>query len=318
MVGCGVVQFYFTAGGIPFEELGGSPTISVTQKKTTAKRMFRTNWSDWQAFSSEVIGGPGAGFFGFGSINDPTTFPGFDRMVVEDIDIEPFEPESPTGGVDVWTLTNAYDGGAKIIVSYESKDPGDDKDGKDKPEVPDGTFLTLNLDVGGEYQTIPGRTWKWFSDFEQLPADTNPGILIPTSEVVYNWERVPNPPWDNIRKATGCVSEFAFPSTGSRDKFKAGSLLFLGAKASRQFAMQTQLALWKLEYRFSERLLKSPVNNDFTVAGWNYYYRSNPAAPGGGLVIDKPVDAANNPAYMVLPYAFDDKFLGLFINGLNV
>ena len=46
------------------------------------------------------------------------------------------------------------------------------------PRVPNGTFLVATGEVGAQYMSLPGRTWKW-PDATIVEDDFSPGILIP-------------------------------------------------------------------------------------------------------------------------------------------
>ncbi len=271
-----------TPSGIGFEELEGSPRIRLTQKGMEATRTFKVAWEDWEGFLGELVGYADL-VAGALDLATPFAFPGFENLFVDSADVEPFEPGNPRGPVDMVFATNSYDAGAKVTVNYKTKDDNDDNDKNDKPEVPEGTFLTVSGDLGAEYQTIPGRVWKWSSDGAKLPADQNPGIVIPTIEWSMSWEKVPLPPWAAIRNCIGKVNKGTFNGAAE------GHILFLGGKIQRDFSFQQTEALYKLDYKFGERNISgmapgaAPTDPPIE-GGWNHFYRSNPA-PGGGIGI---------------------------------
>ena len=303
-----------TPGGIPFEELAGSPTIRINEKGCEGTRVFRTPWETWRDFVKEIVGY--SDLIGYvASMATPLSFPGFGNMLVDTIDVVPFEDSAPDGGyVDLYYYTNSYNGapvepyggGAKVTVKYKTKDDSDNNDKNDKPEVPEGTTLSISGDFGAEYQTIPGRIWTW-PDTKPLPADQNPGILIPTITWNMSWERVPLPPWTAIRSSLGTTNQSTFYGVA------ADHMLFLGGDIERQFSMQTNFALYKLTYKFAERHLQGYAPNGaggFTQrdAGWNEYIRFNPAVKTNPITVEHIFDGNTKPPYQSTNFANLFKF----------
>src|SRR5690606_22757392 len=116
------------------------------------------------------------------------------------------------------------DGGARVTATYRTLFDGDNRSRKDLPDVPEGTVLTYSADLGAEYVSTPGRTWRWENATgEPLAEDIHPGLLIPTGAFQLVWQRVPLPPWDKVRELRGKVNASEFVGA------PPGTVLFLGA-----------------------------------------------------------------------------------------
>lgn len=232
-------------------------------------REFRVAWSDWQAFSRELLGSyqrVGC-FFQF---TPPMSFPDMSDVVVTSLNVEPFDGGNPDGS-DIRSIeagTNSYpSAGAKVTATYESLHHAGSR--SDLPTVPDGTYLTFQTDLGAEYLSVPGRVWRWATppDFRKLPPDVNPGIVIPTESYRLTWHRVASPDWDILRSLRGKINSETFMGS------EAGTVLFLGAKATREFSFVGDDGFWKIEFTFSERAIELAGGG---LAGWNYFYKELP------------------------------------------
>lgn len=273
---------------VSFVELEGSPTVDVGGDGVRARRVFRVAWDDWRDFAVELIGG-------WIRVDDqyrlvyPQTFPGLPSVYVERLSVAPFDPGNPRGD-EVLTLgsgTNRYpDAGARVTADYKTFVTPLDEDDRD-PEIPDGTVLTYSADLAAEHISLPGRAWEWSDDGAKLAADEHPQLLLPTGSYTLKWERVARPPWDAIRTLRGKVNDGPFYGAA------AGKLLFLGAKATRQFEQFAEVNLWTIEYAFAER-----------AHAWNQFYKQ-----GAGFVGIRDRDDNN-----IVPYTAGN-FAGLFVFG---
>ena len=278
---------------IAFQELEGSPTIAVSLERTRAVRVFRVSWDDWPAFARMLVGNyeiDGCTF----TFVPPIAFPGLPGVVATEIDVAPLDAENADGG-DISSIasgTNRYpDAGAKVTVTYETLPEHGEAD---LPGVPEGTYLSLQADLGGEQVSTPGRLWRWDEeDGESLAPDRRPAIYVPTGAQRVAWHRVAIPPWDAIRAARGKVNGSNFLGAG------AETLLFDGARATRQFQF-LEGSYWRVEYHFLERTV--PLEGG-GVGGWNHHYSES----GGEW--KRIVDEAGNT-----PYRSDD-FAALFAFG---
>src|SRR5437870_5426429 len=110
-----------TAKGISFEELEGSPVISVNNQGVSAARTFKVALDDYIAFCQEIIGVYQK--IGSSVRSLPTIgVPGLPAtLLADDIRVEPFDPSKPDGSAitTIGNATNRYDNGAKITVVYK-------------------------------------------------------------------------------------------------------------------------------------------------------------------------------------------------------
>jgi hypothetical protein len=273
---------------IAFEELAGSPTIEVEHDGVRARRVFRVAWDEWRDFARTLLGGWTRIESTYRWI-PPQPFPGLPHVLVERIEVAPFDPDNPEGDavLSIAHGANRYpDAGAQVTAHYRTLVTPVDEDGND-PDTPEGTVLTYSADLAAEYVSVPGRVWEWSDDGAKLPADENPQVLLPTGSYTLKWERVARPPWDAIRALRGKVNDAEFYGAA------AGKLLFLGAKATRQFELLSEVNLWTIEYAFAERSHE-----------WNEFYKQ-----GAGFTAIRDRDDND-----LQPYAEGD-FGGLFVFG---
>ncbi len=271
---------------IVFEELDQSPQIRFRDGRFLATRRFKIDWADRFAFLLELYGGYRVvgGTFVF---TPPATFPGVPQALVTQVEIEPFPPDRPDGSgvVSLGSATNAYDA-ALVTAIYEIPfDLGNDAR-PDLPEVPNGTYLTYRADLGAEMTTTPGRTWRWnIGGLPALEGDRFPGRIVPTEDFTLTWYRVPRPPWSAMSDLRGKVNDATFVSHAP------GTVLFMGARTRRDFQVLDS-GLWRLEYQFKVREVKSTANAQ-TLYGWNRFYREQ--ADGGEHWLEIVDESGNLP-----------------------
>ena len=280
--------------GVPFEELAGSPQIRVGTEGLTAVRMFRVAWDHWQSFLQELVGHYRL-VGGQWTFVDPQPFPGMPNLVVQRVEIEPFEPALPDQQIlnDPARGLNTYSqSGAKVTAWYENlveQDP--DALGR-LPKVPKGTFLTYESRSSLEYVLTSARIWRWdMPDPQPLTSDNAPGVLTPHTLIKLTWHRVPYPPWNAIRALRGHVN--ATPFLGA----PAETVLFTGARIKRQFHFYQRGGFWKVEYYFQET---ARFLSDGTPVGWNHYFKDTPALGEHWIRI---VDDLGRPPYPVADFS---------------
>lgn len=257
---------------VAFEELEGSPRIRVNEQGTTAVRTFRVAWSDWQRFATDLVGtyrvlGAATQFV------PPIEFPGLPNLIVGDVQVEPFDAGNPdrSSAITLGASTNTYSaGGAKVTATYRTMFDERNRSRPDLPQVPDGTYLTYAADLGSQRTTVPGRAWTWSGSSERVSDDINPGILLPSGVFTLRWQRVPFPPWTQIRNLRGKLNAGSFLSA------PAGTVMFLGARASRRFQFVEDGGFWNLDYTFSENT--KTLSDGSTPVGWNYFYKESALA----------------------------------------
>lgn len=286
--------FPTSPSGVEFEELEGSPRIRCNEDGLSGMRRFKlVKFTDWPTFMADLVGqysmtdagGNPINFWQTGAIVTyspaQASFPGYDNCLVSDVEVLPFQPESPDnrpgGDIDSVTFssqTNTYDEnnrGALVIAQYNSfynvlstDKPGMGVSPSTGP-LP-GTYLIYEQDVSGEILTVPGRTFYWQGSDpqEQLSADLNPGIVIPSKTLSLIWARCIAPPWSTMDLMVGKVNQDLFLGASP------GTMMFVGCQARRTPWFQPSGTLWKLIYRFVQQ---SKFLSDNTKVGWNYLFK---------------------------------------------
>jgi hypothetical protein len=286
---------------VAFEELENSPRMRISEEGITAWRVFRIAWNDWPAFARELIGSyrvVGNSFV----FSAPLEFPGFPNLVVADLAVEPFDPESPdgTGVATLRSTPNQYtSGGARVTATYTTAFDVSNQPRPELPTVPNGTYLTYRADLSAEYITTPARNWRWKDPPNNgpLPEDLNPGLLIPQGSFSLTWHRVALPPWNTIRALRGKVNLATFVGA------PPGTVLFHGARIKRKFHFIELGGFWEVEYSFQENTKELTTG---AKVGWNYFYKETAVSSQHWVEIE---DADANP-----PYKSGD-FSALFLFG---
>jgi len=250
---------------LQMEELEGSPTIRLNRKEMIGTRIFKVDWADWPTFV-ELVWGVWQNVGSATTYIPASSFYGLPGMWASDIDIVPFQPDSPLGGpVSLGGIQVGYNW-AKITVTYK---PFPIPDGR-YPNVPNGTFLVIDGNIGSEYMSVPGRHWQW-PDNTTAEDDLTAGLLVPHESIQMSWRWVPQPPWTAMRTIRGCVNNAAFFGHA------AGNVLFLGATYDREYQANSGAAsLWRINYRFSCKEVVGTTSS--AVYGHNYFFRGNAGA----------------------------------------
>lgn len=278
---------------VSYEELQGSPTIKMNREGGGAQRTLLVAWGDIGRAILEVF--PGAAF----GYPYTASFPGFPWLRAQEMNIEPWNPENPTGnGFHI----NTYPNGAKITVDYAPNKFEEDDTGPDEKEREKITFLEHKVSIGGEYLTWPNNGVRWEQAFGtstgevstsipsydpaddkkfQVFEDINVGMVIPTIEHSITWHYVELPPWTGMRNCVGKVNAEKF------GRVDPECMLFLGAEASRGYSNFGNVG-WTVELRLSEKCMNYPTTKTVTKngkrvqvkevpQGWNHFLR-----PGTG------------------------------------
>jgi hypothetical protein len=265
------------------EMLNGYPRISINLNGgTTAEvKIMLPDWSNYADFANYLMGTRediGGGVY----VTQGLTFPGLPQLYVTNIEIEPWGGENARYEVLQDTFLDQhvmhYPNGAVFSIQYSALD-NDDTGGGGKPEVPDGTILELEGDIGAEIVEIAGRKITLYEgsdpskDEQAIEDDWRVHMMMPVEEFTLTWHYVVRPPWATIRNTRGKVNNAAFMApTGGSAYFAAEQVLFKGAKYSRQLQIGTGLGYWKLVYHFAAQS-KWKRNGD--PAGWNHVLESD-------------------------------------------
>lgn len=309
---------------VEFEELEGYPTYGVSLTEITARRRLRFDWADIDAAVAMLS--PYTG-------NEWATFPGRPLMWVHKIDIEPELGVAHDGGLTctydkaIFTVdyhVPKWDGGPATGTGGGGSGAGTDNSPRQgqSPQADTETLLSHRVSVGAEWLILPSSGLVWGNGWDAtaqeydtdgvraVTSEINAGILIPIFEHQITWHRVAAPPWSAIRASIGCVNDDGFAGAA------AGTLLFLGVEASVEYNNEG-LNFWKMDYKFSEKNLRSSDPDDLMDRGWNYFYRKEtgqfeylarrkPTAPvaavraGGGGPVPQAADdvmAVGRPIY---------------------
>lgn len=255
-----------------WEELQGSPKITVDRQGGKSTRMFKIPWDDRNLFLSRTIqpnaisGYPAQSFI-----------PGWGFQICQSVTFEP-----QIEGTDLPVVSETAYAYCTATVEYapppdDQEDnrpddtPGSGQGGGDGNNTPGGeqgatggqesdnfTHVTWDINVGGEFLTLPNLGLKWGTDDTDVIEDVHAGMVIPTIEHTVTWHRCRQPPWGAIRSRIGCVNSGSF--MGAETEL----LLFLGAEGTQERTDQG-LSCWTLRYKFSEKPLGYR---------WNFFFRS--------------------------------------------
>ena len=272
---------------IAYEELAGSPKLAATHWGAKAVRSFRVAWDDWLSFARSLLGYAHA-TAGVATFVAPTPFPGLENLIVTEIAVEPFDPESPAAQpeLDLRRDTNRYESGARVTATYEALAQWGPSGRRGMPSVPTGTYLSFRGDLGVESIRTPGRYWRWpTSGSPPLADDVNPLLTIPSGHLQLTWLRVHAPPWSAQRALRGKVNAGEFLGA------PAGTVLFTGARVAREFQILDDAALWRIDYFFAEQT--EPLAGGGH-GGWNHYYREEAEGDEHWLAV---ADEDGNPPY---------------------
>lgn len=263
-----------TAGGIEFEEIK-PPVFKVGKDGITATRVLKIAWGDIDAFMKEVF--PGGSVTSGGKISpNPLQYPGKPYLFIQDCDITPFDEEYPSTNDDFGVAT--CPSGAICTLSY-STTSFTPSNNQDNPTGADGeVILSKNLQIGGEYLTLPAKSLQWETGFGSgLDAnqfeDLQAAKLIPTVEFVYTIHRYPELPLDVIVNTIGRVNA----NYERRFNAQPETLLYVGCNAHMNVTTEGDEA-WEIEHRFIMRVIwvQELVPGEgitFVAKGWNHFLK---------------------------------------------
>ena len=242
----------------PFHELAGSPVETYGPDGMTARRTLACAWTDRAALVGALLGDG----YPFGG-GDRAAYPTAPAAVAMRVRVEPLMHD-PTGQ-PVEGLTeglSAYHGFARVTVDYEMLAQAA-RAGLPDPEP--GTLLAYRTEPAEESIQLPGGAFAWPANPEAVfPADARGAVRLPATRHRLTWRRVVRPPWAVIRTSTGALNATAFLGAA------AGTLLFEGAAAEREFLRLSELHaaehVWRLEYTFRENPLRPIGEAAFSTA----------------------------------------------------
>jgi hypothetical protein len=265
-----------------WEELPGSPKVKIVDGKFSAIRRFVIPWNQTIDFAKDLLG------FWENDGTDiiyvpPVSFPGFPFAICREFELEPLMGDdsaivTPASVDDLATNTNQPEYG---VVTAQYMVPDLPQKRNDTPNVPEGTYLTIDYNHGQQLQRVPGRRLKWDGTSDLLDEDEPGWVVENTEEISMQWDRVPYQlvPFNKISQFRGCVNSGTFLNHA------ATTVLFKGAKTKYDLQITGQV-LMSLSYMFS--VLERPgLNYDdshTTLYGWHHMLRKDASAPAEGYV----------------------------------
>lgn len=249
---------------VTIKECEGSPSLKMSSGKISATRKVLIDWADYPAFWAELFGAFKV-TAGVVTAEPGATYPGITNLIPKDLSVDPYPPTKILSGATTIAAVNTYSQ-ALCTISYEPIDPTD----PNNPDHPDETILTVERDIGAEYLTAPGRSWKWSVDDAMVPEDLNAGVLIATEDFQMTWSRVVSPPYTAIRRCRGRLNNATFMG------YPAGLVLFMGAKETIEYHLEGD-PTFRLVYHFKAKALLSTADST-TLYGWNRFWRPDAVA----------------------------------------
>ncbi len=283
-----------TTGGISYEEMPGSPSLSGSRDSHKGVRKFLVPWSKIDDFLVEFW--PSIENRGWGwEFPEPLGFPGLSWLKALTYSVEPYDPDAidttasqqHETGLDTYGV-RAYKEDLGAIVTIEYGVPPYDVYQLNWLE--DGTNILVNTDraYSAEVLKLGKSGWKWGADNLDIKAeDAQLGKIIPQVEYNCTWLYVPQPPFWTIQASVGCVNSTQYPFYAP-----INTLLLIGAEVKRSYARADQYA-FTIHYKFLQKWVKTAEvdldarNPDGTLKGipakgqigWNHIFRTDCKPP---------------------------------------
>jgi hypothetical protein len=136
---------------------------------------------------------------------------------------------------------------------------------------------------------IPGHNLFWAEGDDQgKPISANSlNLITPTSEITWEWVRVPDPPWDAIKATEGRINDAPFdvPYKVSGvtvspfgSGFDTGTLLFIAPKEDRI----PRTIAGRVSFSLGYKAIYRPTGwNKFPHKSGNYFFATNDGTPNG-------------------------------------
>ncbi len=231
-----------------FHELAGSPVETYGPEGLSARRTLACAWPDRAALVRELLGDG----YAFGGGNR-AAYPTAPAAVAMRVRVEPLMHDpagQPLPGLDQGL--SAYHGFARVTVDYQMLAPAAPAG---LPSPAPGTLVSYCTEPAEEHVLLPGGELAWPGNpAATFPADARGTVRLPATRHRLSWHRVVRPPWSAIRASTGALNATEFLGAA------AGTLLFEGAAAEREFLRLSELHaaehVWRLEYAFRENPLR--------------------------------------------------------------
>ena len=233
---------------IPFEEMDGSPTESMSAESFSATRVFKVLWTDRLEFMKRLIGGK-IGFINY--ITD--TYPAFTAARCIRANAKPYGRIS----ADV-TSNKAKYTYALVTANYETPKYDSQVDADDNTVLP---YRTELLTPRAKMISLTSESLYWSDGTELKDVSAPQQLMLQMAWVItlHEVETVPAETFSLVGK-TNDAQEYS--ATYDR-YFDAGTLLF-NPPNTRPTRKADGTLSWELEYN----LLYQPE-------GWNRFYNPN-------------------------------------------
>lgn len=267
--------------GTDYSELDGSGKLSLQGGKLRGTRLYRVfTYRNGNAFISALAGG-----IQFGTpptYNTPHQYQAGMELYCTGAELE--GKGTLSGDAD----GPNYDGGAWITATYETLNYDPSTGGGGGNPAP-AVYVTERRSSGGQTLTLTKtkttgeNAWK-FLDFGSPISIDAPEIvkIVPQGEYIITRHFVPTYNQSEIDALIGKINDASFPTSSSLGGYAAGTLLFLGDEANREYTADGAVTAWESVLRFS-----------YNPNGWNYGY--NPLSQNYEKIIS--VDDANVSPY---------------------
>ena len=279
-----------------FEELTGSPDVTIDDGRFSATRRFKVNWSDTIEFSEDLLGK----WEVIGSslvYTPPVPFPGIPLAICRRVNFVALggedAPISYGASSDLASNTNQP---PFAIVTAEYAMP-DNVGGNSAGDVPDqsdadvepGTYLTISRARSQETLAVSGRSLKWNSSGKPLGPDAPYPIRLAVENLTLNWQRVPisRVPWSKHRAAMGKLNSSSYLG------YQPRQLMFLGGNDTREMQINGDV-LCSLQMQFAARIVQTGAG---TRSGWDYQFNADTGD------WDKVVTLSGAPLYQETGFA---------------
>jgi hypothetical protein len=266
-----------TDGGIPYKLMEGYPRISASDDGCSAEEQYLIRSRDVAAFFAESMPPPIV-FLDFITQPARRRMPGTGFLVTKEVSFEPFDKTKPGDPfrVDPSAASGTYSDLYVANIKYETGQESDETEhDENKPE----TFLEHDVNVGGEFLSIPPAKTKIVEDDLGTPqsygaAVDNPDRNSPVQKIVatmehnLRWKFVLVPPWEEILRQLGHVNRARHAVFFDSP---AECVLFMGVSGKRQYLWNGASVVvqpWSLDYKFSAKEITEGANT----WGWNHVY----------------------------------------------
>jgi len=230
-----------TLGGITYTEYPGTNTLNYTPEGITGRRVFQVAWADRITFAETLLGYVNA--IGHVPIrSDADTFPDYDRLYCQDVNVEPIgEPSEvlSAGSYNLAKVTATYRPWKRGTTNVES-----DEELDEELEVAMATF-TQGADFSAEFYSIPQSKFRYVVG--GAPLDQPVGHLVGSVDFTMTSDSEPEVLLGAIRNCVGRVN------SGIWFGAAPGHTLFMGASIRRTLTSQG-VGAWEVSYRFKERI----------------------------------------------------------------